>query len=81
MIEIAIGILVIVCIIYIFKSDFIRRDVCVTVLESLPLSIFKKWVKEDGKTKSDNIIEGQRSLNLSNSVAIVAYEHIRQLGL
>lgn len=55
MIEIAIGILVIVCIIYIFKSDFIRRDVCVTVLESLPLSIFKKWVKEDGKTKSDNI--------------------------
>ena len=25
--------------------------------------------------------EGQRSLNLSNSVAIVAYEHVRQLGL
>ena len=25
--------------------------------------------------------EGQRSLNLSNSVAIVAYEHIRHLGL
>ena len=25
--------------------------------------------------------EGQRSLNLSNSVAIVAYEAIRQLGL
>ena len=25
--------------------------------------------------------EGQRSLNLSNSVAIVAYEHIRQLSL
>ena len=25
--------------------------------------------------------EGQRSLNLSNSVAIVAYEMIRQLGL
>ena len=25
--------------------------------------------------------EGQRSLNLSNSVAIVAYEYIRQLGL
>ena len=55
MIEIAIAILVVGCIIYIFKSDFIRRDVCVTVLESLPLSIFKKWVKEDGKTKSDNI--------------------------
>ena len=27
------------------------------------------------------MIEGQRSLNLSNSVAIVAYEMIRQLGL
>lgn len=27
------------------------------------------------------MLEGQRSLNLSNSVAIVAYEHIRQLGL
>lgn len=27
------------------------------------------------------MIEGQRSLNLSNSVAIVAYEAIRQLGL
>ena len=25
--------------------------------------------------------EGQRSLNLSNSVAIVAYEHVRHLGL
>ena len=25
--------------------------------------------------------EGQRSLNLSNSVAIVAYEVIRQIGL
>ena len=25
--------------------------------------------------------KGQRSLNLSNSVAIVAYEHVRQLGL
>ena len=25
--------------------------------------------------------EGQRSLNLSNSVAIVAYEFIRQIGL
>ena len=36
--------------------------------------------------KSENALtipmkEGQRSLNLSNSVAIVAYEHIRQLGL
>ena len=27
------------------------------------------------------MIEGQRSLNLSNSVAIVAYEFIRQIGL
>ena len=27
------------------------------------------------------MVEGQRSLNLSNSVAIVAYEVIRQIGL
>ena len=27
------------------------------------------------------MVEGQRSLNLSNSVAIVAYEIIRQLGI
>ena len=26
-------------------------------IESLPLSIFKKWVKEDSKIKSDNILK------------------------
>ena len=63
MIEIAIAILVVGCIIYIFKSDFIRRDVCVTVIESLPLSIFKKWVKEDSKTKTNNSIKEELKLS------------------
>ena len=66
MIEIAIAILVIGCIIYIFKSDFIRRDVCVTVIESLPLSIFKKWVKEDSKTKTNNLIKEELKVEESN---------------
>ena len=74
MIEIAIAILVVGCIIYIFKSDFIRRDVCVTVIESLPLSIFKKWVKEDSKIKSDNILKDER--NKVISIKNNGYENI-----
>lgn len=74
MIEIAIAILVVGCIIYIFKSDFIRRDVCVTVIESLPLSIFKKWVKEDSKIKSDNILKDER--NKVISIKDNGYENI-----
>lgn len=74
MIEIAIAILVVGCIIYIFKSDFIRRDVCVTVIESLPLSIFKKWVKEDSKIKSDNILKYER--NKVISIKDNGYENI-----
>ena len=74
MIEIAIAILVVGCIIYIFKSDFIIRDVCVTVIESLPLSIFKKWVKEDSKIKSDNILKDER--NKVISIKDNGYENI-----
>ena len=74
MIEIAIAILVVGCIIYIFKSDFIRRDVCVTVIESLPLSLFKKWVKEDSKIKSDNILKDER--NKVISIKDNGYENI-----
>ena len=74
MIEIAIAILVVGCIIYIFKSYFIRRDVCVTVIESLPLSIFKKWVKEDSKIKSDNILKDER--NKVISIKDNGYENI-----
>ena len=51
MVEIIIAIIVIICIIYIFKGDFVRRNVGVTVLENLPLSIFKKWSKEGDSIK------------------------------
>lgn len=57
MFEIIVAIIVVVCIIYIFKGDFIRKDVGVTVLESLPLSIFKKWVKEEKSIKEEVAIE------------------------
>ena len=39
-----------------------------------------KYVK-DSHARTIPMKEGQRSLNLSNSVAIVAYEAIRQNGL
>ena len=39
-----------------------------------------KYVK-DGNARTIPMKEGQRSLNLSNSVAIVAYEAIRQNGI
>ena len=39
-----------------------------------------KYVK-DSHARTIPMKEGQRSLNLSNSVAIVAYEVIRQIGL
>ena len=39
-----------------------------------------KYVK-DSHARTIPMNEGQRSLNLSNSVAIVAYEAIRQNGL
>lgn len=39
-----------------------------------------KYVKSE-KARTIPMKDGQRSLNLSNSVAIVAYEAIRQIGL
>lgn len=51
MFEIIVAIIVVVCIIYIFKGEFTGRNAGVTVLESLPLSIFKKWVKEEKNTE------------------------------
>lgn len=57
MIEIILAILVIGCIIYIFKGDFFRRNAGVTVLKSLPLSIFKKWVKEDENIKQEATVK------------------------
>ncbi|MEN8077972.1 hypothetical protein ABFP60_13490 [Clostridioides difficile] len=57
MFEIIVAIIVVVCIIYIFKGDFTRKNVGVTVLEGLPLSIFKKWVKEEKNIKEEVAIE------------------------
>lgn len=42
MFEIIVAIIVLICIIYLFKGNFIKGEVGITVLESLPLSIFKK---------------------------------------
>lgn len=47
MFEIIVAIIIVICIIYIFRGDFSKKEVGVTVLKSLPLSIFKKWSKED----------------------------------
>lgn len=47
MFEIIIAAIIIICIIYIFRGDFSKKEVGVTVLKSLPLSIFKKWSRED----------------------------------
>ncbi|WP_195987281.1 hypothetical protein [Clostridium sp. D53t1_180928_C8] len=57
MIEIILAILVIGCIIYIFRGDFTRRNAGVTVLESLPLSIFKKWSKENNNSEQEEMVE------------------------
>ena len=53
MFEIIVAIIVIICIIYFFKGDFTRRNAGVIVLKSLPLSIFKKWGKEDKGIKEE----------------------------
>lgn len=72
MIEIILAILVIGCIIYIFKGDFTRKNVGVTVLESLPLSIFKKWGKENNSSKQEKIVEinNIETINNKNTVDI-----------
>lgn len=42
MVEIVVLIIVIVCMMYILKGDLYRKKVVVTIVESLPLGIFKK---------------------------------------
>ena len=37
MFEIIVAIIVLICIIYLFKGDFFRKKVVVTVVENLPL--------------------------------------------
>lgn len=68
MFEIIVLIIVVICIMYIFKGDFARKDVGVTVLESLPLSIFKKWSKENNSIEN-NIIKEElfKSTNIEYS--------------
>lgn len=54
MFEIIITIIVLACMIYIFKGEFFRKKVVITVVESLPLTIFKKStnrVNEEENTK------------------------------
>lgn len=54
MFEIIIAIIVVICMICIFKGDFFRKQVVVTVVESLPLTIFKKStsrITEEENTK------------------------------
>lgn len=71
MFEIIIAVIIIICIIYIFRGDFSKREVGVTVLKSLPLSIFKKWSKEDRrymKKEMSEDIEGiDNSINNNNN--------------
>ena len=66
MFEIIIGIIVIICITYILKGDFVRRNVGVTVLESLPLSIFKKWIKEGDSIKECKNISEEVSVKIND---------------
>lgn len=67
MFEIIILIIVIVCMIYIFKGDFFKRKVVVTVVENLPLVIFKKSNKEEHKKNYEKDIELiNESMNVHN---------------
>lgn len=67
MFEIIVAIIVVGCIIYIFKGDFARKNVGVTVLESLPLSIFKKWSKENNNMEDNTIEEVDKATNIESS--------------
>lgn len=55
MFEIIITIIVLACMIYIFKGEFFRKKVVVTVVENLPLTIFKKskTVTDEENTKEN----------------------------
>lgn len=92
MFEIIVAIIVVICIIYIFKSDFTRRNAGVIVLKSLPLSIFKKWGKEendikeevsveisDAKVNADNNINGRDSETLEEIAVDILTEKIKEV--
>lgn len=79
MFEIIIAIIVVICMIYIFKGDFFRKQVVVTVVESLPLTIFKKTnnrVNEEENTKKSekenlNVKEIQYKSDKDNSEILI----------
>ena len=77
MVEIIVAIIVVICIIYIFKGDFIRRNVGVTVLENLPLSIFKKWGKEEEDIKEYKNINEVVSVEI-NDIKVNANSNINE---
>lgn len=69
MFEIIVVIIVVICIIYIFKGDFTRRNAGVIVLKSLPLSIFKKWGKEEKDIKEEVSVEiSDTKVNADNNI-------------
>ncbi len=75
MFEIIVAIIVVGCIIYMFKGDFARKNVGVTVLESLPLSIFKKWGKENNKIEDlDKPTNMEPTNEVLNEVAITGID-------
>lgn len=73
---IVIGILVVIigCIIYLLSGDFSRRNVAVTVIESFPLPILKKWVKED-KNEKDNITVKEVDTQTNGGINKLVNEH------
>ncbi|MBS6184722.1 MAG: hypothetical protein E7E64_10910 [Clostridium celatum] len=71
MFEIIVAIIVVGCIIYMFKGDFARKNVGVTVLENLPLSIFKKWGKENNKIEGNTIEDLDKPTNIESANEIL----------
>lgn len=71
MFEIIVAIIVVGCIIYMFKGDFARKNVGVTVLENLPLSILKKWGKENNKIEGNTIEDLDKPTNIESANEIL----------
>lgn len=71
MFEIIVAIIVVGCIIYMFKGDFARKNVGVTVLENLPLYIFKKWGKENNKIEGNTIEDLDKPTNIESANEIL----------
>ena len=68
MFEIIVSIIVVSCIIYLFKGEFFRRKAVVTVVENLPLDIFKK--KDKNKNKEVKEYKDENSKESKNNKEI-----------